>query len=135
MRHSPINTLLFVSLLKPSIVHWRRRKAPHLNISLFTSTVAFTLTEMLCDVNHWLMDIHGVISDTPAHGAHLMLVIGESHSLHHSTTFFLLFSPSFSSTLFCLCFPCLLRLAHPFWVILLHFGHSERIWDKIIERR
>ena len=41
MRHSPINTPLFVSLLKPSIVHWRRRKAPHLNISLFTSTVAF----------------------------------------------------------------------------------------------
>ena len=39
---------------------------------------------MLGDVNHWLMDNHGVISDTPTHGAHLMLVIGESHSLHHS---------------------------------------------------
>ena len=44
----------------------------------------FTLTEMLGDVNHWLMDNCGVISDTP-HGAHLMFVICESHSLHHST--------------------------------------------------
>ena len=45
----------------------------------------FTLTEMLGDVNHWLIDKCGVISDTPAHGAHLMLVICESQSLHHST--------------------------------------------------
>ena len=45
----------------------------------------FTLTVMLGDVNHWLMDNHGMISDTHAHDAHLMLVICESHSLHHST--------------------------------------------------
>ena len=45
----------------------------------------FTLTEMLGDMNHWLMDNHGVISDTPTHGAHIMLVICENRSLHHST--------------------------------------------------
>ena len=47
----------------------------------------FTLTEMLVDVNHWLMDKHSVISDKRAHGIHLMLVIGESNSFHHSTIF------------------------------------------------
>ena len=52
----------------------------------------FTLTEMLGDVNHWLMDNHGVISDTLAHGADLVLVICESQSFHHSTVFFLFFN-------------------------------------------
>ena len=32
---------------------------------------------MLGDVNHKLIDNNGVISDIPANGAHLMLVIGE----------------------------------------------------------
>ena len=45
----------------------------------------FILIGMLGDLNHWLMDNHGVISDTHTHGAHLMLVICESHSLSHST--------------------------------------------------
>ena len=78
----------------------------------------FTLTVMLGDVNHWLIDKHGVFSDTRARGAHHMLVIGETHSLNHSIIFS--FSPSFSPTLFCLCFPSHLILAHSFWFALLH---------------
>ena len=45
----------------------------------------FTFTVMLGDVNHWLMDNHSVFSYTLAHGAHFMLVICESQSLHPST--------------------------------------------------
>ena len=51
----------------------------------------FMLTEMLSDVNHWLMGNHGVIADTHAHGTHLMVVIGESQPLHYTTTFLSLF--------------------------------------------
>ena len=69
------------------------------------------LTEMLGDVNHWRMDKHCVFSETHAHSAHVMLVIGKSHSLHHSTALFLL---SFSPTLFCTCLPCTLTSAHSF---------------------
>ena len=57
----------------------------------------FTLTVMIGDVNYWLMNNHGVISDTLAHDAHLVLVFCESHSLHHS----ILCSHSFQTHLWC----------------------------------
>ena len=37
----------------------------------------FTLTDMLGDVNYWPMYEHIVITNTPAHAAHLMPVIDE----------------------------------------------------------
>ena len=52
-------------------------------VSMWCAQLTFTV--MLGDVNHWLMDNHGVIIDTRAHDAHLMLVICEGHSLPHST--------------------------------------------------
>ena len=57
----------------------------------------FTLTVMIGDVNHWVIDNHGVISDTLAHDVHLVLVFFESHSLHHS----ILCSHSFQTHLWC----------------------------------
>ena len=45
----------------------------------------FTLTVIIGDVNNWLMDNRGVISDTLAHDVHLMFVICESQPIHYST--------------------------------------------------
>ena len=64
---------------------------------------SFTIPMMLGDVNYWLLDNHGVVSDTPTICAHLMLVISEGEPLHNKDTF-------------CLCFPCHLRLVHSFMV-------------------
>lgn len=55
---------------------------------------------------HQILAVQGIGKADCDHGAHLMLVICESHFLHHSTIVF----SSFSSTHFCMCYPCNLRL-------------------------
>ena len=61
------------------LVHWcRPRVGAELNHKLVSIWCGpFTVTEKLGDVNHWLMDKHGVIADTPAHAGDLMVVNGE----------------------------------------------------------
>ena len=61
------------------VVHWCH---PHVCAELNSKVVCmwcapFTLTDMLGDVNYWPMYEHIVITNTPAHAAHLMPVIDE----------------------------------------------------------